>query len=236
MCNGCLPESSIKLKADKTEVNSAILDVKGLIRAVEAKIVSLEAVKAEIEDITAKKIESVKADVSWLTAKTLTLKTGVYAPFIRATDDMSLNGKTVATQDWVTTTLADYASKTWISSQGYLTGIPATCNASTGFYAPYIRAATAMSVGNKAVATQEWVKKQLESYAKSDHSHTWTDISDKPSTFAPASHKHKFSTETSFAWGHVHTTISTFKAGDITGGINNYKNKKITISGTTDDN
>lgn len=231
-------ESSIKLKANKTYVDSEILSVTGKIEAAEAKIITMEAIEAKINSIVATKIDATKADISWLTAKMLTLDVGVYAPYVRATKDMTLGGKTVATQEWTNTKLGDYATQKWVTDKGYLTKVPDSCTVSVGFYAPYIRATKELTLGGKAVATQAWVTEQLKSYAKSDHTHTvkWADISGKPSTFSPSKHTHSFSGSMSLAWGHMHTTSSSFKAGNNTGGVYNYKAKNIKISGTTGQN
>ena len=214
-------ESRIKLKANKTYVDSEILSVTGKIEAAEAKIITMEAVKAEIESIVAKKIEASHADISWLTSKSITLQVGVYAPYVRASKELTVGGKAAATQEWTNTKLADYATQKWVTDKGYLTGIPSTCNAATGFYAPYIRATRGMSVDGKAVATQEWVNAQLANYAKSDHthsgyassshSHAWSSITGKPSTFTPSSHRHSIP-RISIANGHTHTvTVSGTK-------------------------
>lgn len=236
-------ESSIRLKANKTYVDSEILSVTGKVEAVEAKVVTMEAVKAEIESIVAREIAASKADISWLTSKSITLEVGVYAPYVRASKELTVGGKSAATQEWTNTKLSDYATKDWVTGKGYLTGIPSTCNASVGFYAPYIRATSGMSVGGQAVATQEWVYSQLANYAKSDHSHSgyassshthaWSSITGKPSTFTPSSHRHSFSGSTSLAWGHTHKTSTSFKAGNNTGGVYNYSSKSISISGNT---
>ena len=156
-----------------------------------------------------------------------------------ASKSMTLGGKTVATQDWV-------------SGRGYLTGLPDSITAST------IKATASMSIGvqkvatqywcmtTKGFATQDWVIEQLKSYAKSDHthsdyaksdhSHKYKDITDKPTTFKPSKHKHKFSTSYKLSWGHMHTTAKTFEAGKNTSGVYNYADKTISISGTTDNN
>lgn len=233
-------ESSIRLKANKTYVDSEILTVTGKIEAAEAKIITMEAVEAKIKSIVASDIEAVKADISWLEAKSIVLKVGVYAPYVRASKELTVGGKTAATQEWTNTKLADYATQKWVTDKGYLTGIPSTCNAATGFYAPYIRATTGMSVGGKAVATQAWVEEKLASYSKTDHthsgyassnhSHTWSAITDKPSTFKPSSHKHSFS----FNISHTHSYTKPKSGGTSanTGGMS----KNYNVSGSTASN
>jgi len=235
-------ESSIKLKANKTYVDSEILSVTGKIEAAEAKIITMEAVKAEIESIVAKKIEASHADISWLTSKSITLQVGVYAPYVRASKELTVGGKAAATQEWTNGKLADYATQKWVTDKGYLTGIPSTCNAATGFYAPYIRATSGMSVGGKAVATQEWVNAQLANYAKSDHTHSgyassththaWSAITDKPSSFTPSSHRHSFSGSTTIAIGHTHKVTVSGKSYT-SGGMSTNYSKSVSISGNT---
>ena len=92
-----------------------------------------------------------------------------------------------------------------------------------------------------AVATQDWTNAKLNNYvssstldtklkgyALSDHTHSWTSITDKPSAFKPTSHTHSFSGSSTLAWGHTHVSA--------TGGVKNYRAKTITISGTTGSN
>lgn len=227
-------ESSIKLKANKTYVDSEILSVTGKIEAAEAKIITMEAVKAEIESIVAKKIEASHADISWLTSKSITLQVGVYAPYVRASKELTVGGKAAATQEWTNGKLADYATQKWVTDKGYLTGIPSTCNAATGFYAPYIRATSGMSVGGKAVATQEWVNAQLANYSKTNHSHAWSAITDKPSSFKPSSHRHSFSGSTTISIGHTHkVTVSKLGTQYTTTGMSANYSKDVKISGNT---
>lgn len=238
-------ESSIKLKANKTYVDSEILSVTGKIEAAEAKIITMEAIEAKINSIVASKIQANNADISWLTAKMLNLQVGVYAPYVRASSEMSMGGKIVATQEWTNSKLNGYATQEWVNNKGYLTGIPSTCNAATGFYAPYIRATSGMSVGGKAVATQDWVKEQLKSYSKTDHTHTgyassththaWSSITGKPDKFTPASHRHSFSGSTTLSIGHTHTYTKPSSGGTSanTGGMSTNYSKKCEISGNT---
>ena len=69
----------------------------------------------------------------------------------------------------------------------------------------------------------------------SSHSHTVDSHSHglNSHTHSLNSHTHSFSDTTSFQWGHTHSTSSNFKAGNDTGGVNNYAAKSVTVSGTT---
>lgn len=220
-------ESSIKLKANKTYVDSEILSVTGKIEAAEAKIVTMEVIEAKIESIVAKKIEASHADISWLTAKMLTLDVGVYAPYIRASKEMTVGGKAVATQEWTNTKLGDYATQTWVENKKYLTSLPDTIRVGTlsatshMYYEGWTVATQRWCETTKAFATQAWVTEQLKAYAKADHthsgyassthSHAWSAITGKPTSFTPASHRHSIP-KISLANGHTHTvTVSGTK-------------------------
>ena len=214
-------ESAIELKADKTTINSKITTINGRLDTAEANITTLKADVANVDTLISNKINAIT--LNSLIAKatiiqaSIAISSGVSmsAPIISASTAMSVGGKAVATKEYVDgkiPSLDGYATEKWVTDKGYLTGIPSTCSAATGFYAPYIRATTAMSVGGKAVATQEWVNKQLESYSKTDHthsgyassthSHAWSAITGKPTSFTPTKHRHSISL--SIANGHTH--------------------------------
>lgn len=244
-------ESSIRLKANKTYVDSEILSVKGEIKATTANFVTMEAVEAKINSIVAKEIDATKADISWLTAKSIRLDVGVYAPYVRASSDMTLAGKSVATQEWTNIQLANYATQTWVTEKGYMTGLPSTIRISTlsatdnMYYKGWTVATQRWCTTDKNFATQAWVQEQLANYAKADHthsgyalsshSHAWSAITGKPSTFTPASHKHSFSGSASLSIGHTHKV----KVGTTTytsQGMSTNYSKTVTISGTTGSN
>lgn len=214
-------KSALTLKADKTTINSKITKIEGRLESTEANIKTLTADMANVETLIANKVNAVT--LSSLIAKATVIQASVAissgvsisAPLISASTAMSVGGKAVATKEYVDgkiPSLDGYATQAWVEAKNYLTGIPGTCNASVGFYAPYIRATTAMSVGGKAVATQEWVTNKLASYAKSNHthsgyassthSHAWSSITNKPTSFTPTKHRHSISL--SIANGHTH--------------------------------
>lgn len=242
-------ESALTLKADKTTINSKITKIEGRLESAEANITTLTADMANVETLIANKISAIT--LSSLIAKATVIQASIAissgisisAPLISASTSMSVGGKAVATKEYVDgkiPSLDGYATQKWVEDKKYLTGIPGTCNASVGFYAPYIRATSGMSVGGKAVATQEWVTSQLANYAKSDHthsgyassthSHAWSSITNKPSSFTPSSHKHSFS----FNIGHTHTYTKPSSGGTSanTGGMS----KNYNVSGNTASN
>ena len=215
-------ESNITLKANKTYVDSEILSVTGKIEAAEAKILSIEAIRAEINSIVATRIDSVTADISWLTAKSISLDVGLYAPYVRASKEMTLNSKAVATQEWTNSQLSGYATQSWVTNKGYLTGIPSSISATS------ISASSSLSLNGQAVATRAWVTGLLEKYAKKDHSHAWSTITSKPSSFTPTKHRHSMSF--SIANGHTHKVTVSGKSYTSTGVS---KNDTHTVSTNT---
>lgn len=242
-------ESALTLKADKTTINSKITKIEGRLESAEANITTLTADMANVETLIANKISAIT--LSSLIAKATVIQASIAissgisisAPLISASTSMSVGGKAVATKEYVDgkiPSLDGYATQKWVEDKKYLTGIPGTCNASVGFYAPYIRATSGMSVGGKAVATQEWVNEKLKGYAASDHthsgyassthSHAWSAITNKPSSFKPSSHKHSFS----FNIGHTHTYTKPSSGGTSanTGGMS----KNYNVSGNTANN
>ena len=173
-------ESSITLKADTTYVNSKLTKINGRLEADEADITSLKADVANVDTLISNKIKALTIN-SFISSATIMTIGGLFVGACAVKNSLTLNGKDVATQEWVTN--------------------------------------------------------QLKDYAKSTHYHQWTAIQNKPTSFTPAAHKHKFSTTYHLLFGHVHTTSSSFKAGDNTGGVA-YKayDKTLSITGTTDNN
>lgn len=71
-------------------------------------------------------------------------------------------------------------------------------------YANNYVSSPAIRMGGATVATQSWVNTQLANYAKSSHTHVWSEITSKPTYFQPTKHRHSFSISKSFANGHTH--------------------------------
>lgn len=87
-------------------------------------------------------------------------------------------------------------------------------------------------MGGATVATQSWVKEQLKNYAVSDHSHAWSAITGKPSSFTPTKHRHSFSASQSIANGHSHKVVingTTYTSR----GVSTNATHSISISGNT---
>lgn len=171
-------ESQINLKADKTTVNSKITTINSDIIELNGKVKNLQAEMAEVDNLIAKRIQSSWSDVGILKVKTLVISGGG-----------SMSGEYIATQKWV-------------SDRKYLTSIPSDLYLSK-LQATNIVASSTLKIGLQPVATQywctttqkfatqAWVTSQLAGYSKTSHSHGWSSITGRPSSFSPSSHKHK---------------------------------------------
>ena len=94
---------------------------------------------------------------------------------------------------------------------------------------------TSLFMGSSLVATQSWVRSLLEDYSKTTHSHTWDNITGKPTKFAPASHTHKFSVTAHLANGHTHKV--TVNGNTYTSqGVSTNTYHDISYNGTTQSN
>lgn len=109
-------ESSIRLKADKTTIDSKLTTINGRLESAEASITTLNASLATIDDLIANKIktvtfESLIAKASVINA-TVTVHSGVSvtAPIISASTSMNVGGKPVATKEYVDSQIGNFSS------------------------------------------------------------------------------------------------------------------------------
>lgn len=219
--------SKISLKADVITLNNNVRVINRSIDGLSDRVGVLEADYASIDTLVAKKISA-----TFTSTYILQVGSGMFY------NQLMLQNKPVATQEWVQQRLGsgggNYATKAWVQEQGYLTSIPTKL---TGI--SYLSVTENMYFGGWTVATQKWVKdyiaEQLKNYASSSHSHAWSSITGKPTTFTPKAHTHSFSGSASFNIGHRHTVTIGSRSYD-TGGMNTNYNKTVTISGTTGSN
>ncbi len=224
-------QSQILLKADQTTLDGKITNIN-------SKITNINSEITNVKQLIADEINALKVDTDWLEsmiAKISAIKSNHITTarlFVSENGYAMYNGSysPIATNAYVDSKCTGFATQTWVENKGYLTAVPTSLNV-TALYA-----STTLTLGGQSVATRAWVVQKLEEYAASDHTHTWDSITDKPSSFKPASHTHSFSGSTTLGWGHTHKTSSTFKAGSNTGGVYNYSSKTISISGTTGKN
>lgn len=195
-------ETKERLTANETKITS-------LSNATEAKITSLvsrttgtETKIASIEQRvtdTESEIE-LKADKVTLNSKVTTINSKI----------TTIAGKLEAAEANIGSLQADMANiDTLISnkitaSRADLSYLKTKGLTVDNLYANTYVSSPAIRMGGATVATQTWVKTQLADYAKSDHTHGWSDITGKPTSFAPTKHRHSFSFTKSLANGHTH--------------------------------
>jgi len=202
-------ESAITAKADKATLNSKVATINSNITTINGDITNINTEITNIKTLIANEISAIKTDTVWLDssiAKIIQLR----AASIQVASSLFLRGKMVATEEYVNQKCSGFATQAWVEAKGYLTSIPSSLTVDS------LKATSSMSFGVEKVATQYWclvtnkyatqdrVKEQLANYALASHSHAWSSITGKPSTFTPSSHRHSFSGSTSISTGHTH--------------------------------
>lgn len=202
-------ESAITAKADKATLNSKVATINSNITTINGDITNINTKITNIETLIANEISSIKTDTVWLDSSIAKI-TQLRAASIQVASSLFLRGKMVATEEYVNQKCSGFATQAWVEAKGYLTSIPSSLTVDS------LKATSSMSIGvekvatqywclvTKKYATQDWVKEQLANYALASHSHAWSSITGKPSTFTPSSHRHSFSGSTSISTGHTH--------------------------------
>lgn len=95
-----------------------------------------------------------------------------------------------------------------------------------------ILATGALRINQKDVATQEWVIAQLENYAASNHTHSYSSLRNIPVEFKPLPHKHKVSVSKDFNNGHTHK-VTVNGTQYTTGGVSTNVTHSLNYSGYT---
>ena len=202
-------ESAITAKADKATLNSKVATINSNITTINGDITNINTEITNIKTLIANEIRAIKTDTVWLDSSIAKI-TQLRAASIQVVSSLFLRGKMVATEEYVNQKCSGFATQAWVEAKGYLTSIPSSLTVDS------LKATNSMSIGvekvatqywclvTKKYATQDWVKEQLANYALASHSHAWSSITGKPSTFTPSSHRHSFSGSTSISTGHTH--------------------------------
>lgn len=202
-------ESAITAKADKATLNSKVATINSNITTINGDITNINTEITNIKTLIANEISAIKTDTVWLDSSIAKI-TQLRAASIQVASSLFLRGKMVATEEYVNQKCSGFATQAWVEAKGYLTSIPSSLTVDS------LKATSSMSIGvekvatqywclvTKKYATQDWVKEQLANYALASHSHAWSAITGKPSTFTPSSHRHSFSGSTSISTGHTH--------------------------------
>lgn len=203
-------ESAITAKADKATLNSKVATINSNITNINGDITNINTEITNIKTLIANEINAIKTDTVWLDSSIAKI-TQLRAASVQVASSLFLRGKMVATEEYVNQKCSGFATQAWVEAKGYLTSIPSSLTVDS------LKATSSMSIGvekvatqywcivTKKYATQDWVKEQLANYALASHSHAWSAITGKPSTFTPSSHRHSFSGSTSISTGHNHT-------------------------------
>lgn len=202
-------ESAITAKADKATLNSKVATINSNITTINGDITNINTEITNIKTLIANEISAIKTDTVWLDSSIAKIAQ-LRAASIQVVSSLFLRGKMVATEEYVNQKCSGFATQAWVEAKGYLTSIPSSLTVDS------LKATSSMSIGvekvatqywclvTKKYATQDWVKEQLANYALASHSHAWSSITGKPSTFTPSSHRHSFSGSTSISTGHTH--------------------------------
>lgn len=202
-------ESAITAKADKATLNSKVATINSNITNINGDITNINTEITNIKKLIADEISAIKTDTVWLDSSIAKI-TMLRAASIQVSGSILLRGNMVATEKYVDSKCSGFATQAWVEGKGYLTSIPSSLTVES------LKATSSMSIGvekvatqywcivTKKYATQDWVKEQLANYALASHSHAWSTITGKPSTFTPSSHRHSFSGSTSISTGHTH--------------------------------
>lgn len=190
-------ESAITAKADKATLNSKVATINSNITTINGDITNINTEITNIKTLIANEISAIKTDTVWLDSSIAKI-TQLRAASIQVASSLFLRGKMVATEEYVNQKCSGFATQAWVEAKGYLTSIPSSLTVDS------LKATSSMSIGvekvatqywclvTKKYATQDWVKEQLANYALASHSHAWSSITGKPSTFTPSSHRHSF--------------------------------------------
>lgn len=232
-------ESAITAKADKATLNSKVATINSNITNINGDITNINTEITNIKKLIADEISAIKTDTVWLDSSIAKI-TMLRAASIQVSGSILLRGNMVATEKYVDSKCSGFATQAWVEGKGYLTSIPSSLTVES------LKATSSMSIGvekvatqywcivTKKYATQDWVKEQLANYALASHSHAWSAITGKPSTFTPSSHRHSFSGSTSISTGHTHE-VKVGSTRYTSFGASKYK-FDIKISGNTDYN
>lgn len=227
----------INLKADTTTLNSKVTTINGKITNINSEITNIKTLIAD--EITAVRGDIDRIVSDYIRTTIISSEVGVYAPYIRASKEMTISGKSVATQEYVDNKIKNVVTTTWIDEQGYATQSWVSdknhwgSSPSTGKYWLYVNGSSKIvSLGNhshdmSSYATQAWVKEQLKAITVA-----WSNVSGKPSYFPAKSHRHSFSFSKSIANGHTHTTKIDGKSYT-SAGVSTNATHKIEVSGNT---
>lgn len=195
---------AIDLKASRASLNAAVTTINDRIRIVEDDISGIDeliANKIAAADIDVEKLKGKGIIVQGLIADNLYANNFLSAPAIR------MNGKTVATEDYVNAKVAGLVTSQWITDQGFATKSYVDGQNAWGSQSETGKFWCKVGGVNKLVALGNHTHSNYVTEARVNElinaaTIPWSRVSGKPSSFRPVSHRHSFSA--SVANGHSH--------------------------------
>ena len=233
--------SAIKLKADKIDLDSVETTINSKVTNINSKVINLNAEIVKLKTLVADEITAISAEIEslisrYISSNIIQSTVGVYAPFIRASMGMSVDGKSVATQEYVNNAVATMVTTSWIDEKGFATQQWVDNRNKMGGIETGARWITVGGVSARvslATHTHNYCTVDDVKNLIANATIAWSNISGKPSTYPAASHRHWFSDSTSISLGHTHRFYDADGRYRSTGGMSTNYSKTIGISGYT---
>lgn len=216
-------EANERLTANETKITSLSNSTESTITALASRTTATETKTASLEI----RISDTESEINLKADKT-TIDSKI----------TKLTGRLETAEAEISTLKSEYAdidtlvSKKIEASRADLSYLKTKGLTVDNLYANNYVSSPAIRMGGATVATQNWVNEQLKNYASSSHSHAWSAITGKPSSFTPTKHRHSFSASQSIANGHTHKV--TVNGQTYTSqGVSTNATHSISISGDT---
>lgn len=214
-------ESRIDMKADKVDIDATNTTIHGMKTYIEGVSTDLARVSQSMQALTnvvdeqGTTVNTYIADIKAVTDKNHSEISLVASRMNSAENDIAsikiINNKLGSeiklkadkvTIDSEITTLKNLIAKKVSADElesklAAVSAIGASNIVTTNLTANYIKAGS-VKIGSSYAATKDWVTEQLKSYAKSTHTHTYSELTNKPSSFPPNAHKHSISSGASY--------------------------------------
>lgn len=216
-------EANERLTANETKITSLSNSTESKITALASRTTATETKTASLEI----RISDTESEINLKADKT-TINSKI----------TKLTGRLETAEAEISTLKSEYAeidtlvSKKIEASRADLSYLKTKGLTVDNLYANNYVSSPAIRMGGATVATQNWVNEQLKNYASSSHSHAWSAITNKPSSFTPTKHKHSFSASQTIANGHTHR-VKIDGTYYTSLGVSTNSSHSVSISGTT---
>lgn len=213
-------ESTIEAQADRINLKANTTTLNSNVATINAKIVDINANVTNLKTLVAEKVSASEIN-SYIANSTVSQTVMDFSKIVRtnsiiANSSITLAGVPVATK----ADLAGYASKGWVSDQGFATESYVSDKNAWGGSAETGKFWLKVGGANKIVALGNHTHSGYVSEARvkeliAEATIPWSKISGKPSSYYPSSHRHSISF--SLANGHTHKVTINGKSYTTTG-------------------